>query len=107
MRENLFQILFIILILSFFSNSEVRSINRTNFGECMFVFKFVANFVSLSFSPSGRHIVIGLRCKKGLKFAYILDKDTRWRIGVNSYPEADGTECQDSGTSSSNGKYYV
>ncbi|XP_055546081.1 activating molecule in BECN1-regulated autophagy protein 1-like isoform X2 [Wyeomyia smithii] len=81
---------------------EVRSINRTNFGECMFVFKFVANFVSLSFSPSGRHIVIGLRCKKGLKFAYILDKDTRWRIGVNSYPEADGTECQDSGTSSSN-----
>ncbi|XP_055594586.1 uncharacterized protein LOC129745507 [Uranotaenia lowii] len=62
---------------------EVRSLNRANFGECLFVFRFTANFVSLSFSPSSKHIVIGLRCKKRLKFAYILDKDTKWKIGVN------------------------
>lgn len=62
---------------------EVRSLSRDSFGECLFVFKFVANFVSLSFSPSGKYIVIGLRCKQRMKFAYVLDKDTKWKVGVD------------------------
>lgn len=62
---------------------EVRSLSRENFGECLFVFKFIANFVSLSFSPSGKYVVIGLRCKQRMKFAYVLDKDTKWKVGVD------------------------
>lgn len=61
----------------------MRSLSRDSFGECLFVFKFVANFVSLSFSPSGKYIVIGLRCKQRMKFAYVLDKDTKWKVGVD------------------------
>ncbi|XP_053696137.1 activating molecule in BECN1-regulated autophagy protein 1-like [Sabethes cyaneus] len=81
---------------------EVRSLDRANFGECMFIFRFVVNFVSLSFSPSGRYLVVGLRCKKRLKFAYILDKDSKWKIGVNFCLDPNSTESQDSAASSSN-----
>ncbi|XP_052866748.1 uncharacterized protein LOC128272905 [Anopheles cruzii] len=65
---------------------EIRSLRRDSFGQLMFVFKFVTNFVSLSFSPSGRFVLLGLRCTKQLKYAYILDRQTGWRIdstGVN------------------------
>ncbi|XP_001656679.2 activating molecule in BECN1-regulated autophagy protein 1 [Aedes aegypti] len=78
---------------------EVRSLCPANFGECVFVFRFTANFVSLSFSPSGKYIVIGLRCKKRLKFAYILDKDTRWKIGVDFRFDLNGSESRDADTS--------
>uniref|UniRef100_A0A182NUK5 Uncharacterized protein n=1 Tax=Anopheles dirus TaxID=7168 RepID=A0A182NUK5_9DIPT len=59
---------------------EIRSIRKENFGEPIFTFKFTANFVSLSFSPSARFIAIGLRCRRNLKYAYIIDKDTPWRL---------------------------
>ncbi|XP_058456029.1 uncharacterized protein LOC131433170 [Malaya genurostris] len=81
---------------------EVRSLNKANFGECMFVFRFVTDFVSLSFSPSGRYVVIGLRCRKRLKFAYILDKDTKWKIGVNFCLDLNETENQQSDSSTPN-----
>lgn len=88
----------------FFHSTEVRSLCPANFGECVFVFRFTANFVSLSFSPSGKYIVIGLRCKKRLKFAYILDKDTRWKIGVDFRYDLNGCESRDADTSLPNGK---
>ncbi|XP_065078630.1 uncharacterized protein LOC135701704 [Ochlerotatus camptorhynchus] len=81
---------------------EVRSLSRANFGECMFVFRFTANFVSLSFSPSAKYIVIGLRCKKRMKFAYILDKDTRWKIGVDFRYDLSSSESRDADTSTPN-----
>ncbi|XP_053675443.1 activating molecule in BECN1-regulated autophagy protein 1A-like [Anopheles nili] len=64
---------------------EIRSLRRENFGESIFVFQFTANFVSLSFSPSGRYIAVGLRCRRNLKYAYILDKDTHRRTGGVRY----------------------
>ncbi|KFB44266.1 AGAP009862-PA-like protein [Anopheles sinensis] len=63
---------------------EIRSLRRENFGESLFLFKFTAEFVSLSFSPSGRYVAIGLRCRRNLKYAYIVDKESLWRIGVSS-----------------------
>uniref|UniRef100_A0AAG5CXI7 Uncharacterized protein n=1 Tax=Anopheles atroparvus TaxID=41427 RepID=A0AAG5CXI7_ANOAO len=62
---------------------EIRSLRRENFGESLFVFKFTGDFVSLSFSPSGRYVAVGLRCRRNLKYAYIVDKESRWRIGVS------------------------
>uniref|UniRef100_A0A182Q818 Uncharacterized protein n=1 Tax=Anopheles farauti TaxID=69004 RepID=A0A182Q818_9DIPT len=59
---------------------EIRSIRKENFGEPIFTFKFTANFVSLSFSPSGRFVAIGLRCRRNLKYAYVIDKDSPWRF---------------------------
>lgn len=91
-------------IFAFSHFTEVRSLCPANFGECVFVFRFTANFVSLSFSPSGKYIVIGLRCKKRLKFAYILDKDTRWKIGVDFRFDLNGSESRDADTSLPNGK---
>uniref|UniRef100_A0A182M511 Uncharacterized protein n=1 Tax=Anopheles culicifacies TaxID=139723 RepID=A0A182M511_9DIPT len=61
---------------------EIRSLRRDNFGELIYAFKFTASFVSLSFSPSGRYVAVGLRCRRNLNYTYILDKNTRWRIGV-------------------------
>ncbi|XP_035793277.1 uncharacterized protein LOC118467185 [Anopheles albimanus] len=60
---------------------EIRSLQRDNFGEQVFLFKFVINFVSLSFSPSGRYVIVGLRCTRNQKYAYILDRGSRWRMG--------------------------
>ncbi|XP_050087416.1 activating molecule in BECN1-regulated autophagy protein 1-like isoform X1 [Anopheles aquasalis] len=60
---------------------EIRSLQRYNFGEQVFLFKFVINFVSLSFSPSGRYVIVGLRCTRNQKYAYILDRGSRWRMG--------------------------
>ncbi|XP_062545291.1 activating molecule in BECN1-regulated autophagy protein 1-like isoform X2 [Armigeres subalbatus] len=83
---------------------EVRSLCPANFGECIFVFRFTANFVSLSFSPSGKYIVIGLRCKKRLKYAYVLDKDTRWKIGVDFRYELNDSRNREADTSSPNNR---
>ncbi|XP_049536082.1 uncharacterized protein LOC125951342 [Anopheles darlingi] len=63
---------------------EIRSLQRDNFGEQVFLFKFVINFVSLSFSPSGRYIIVGVRCTRNQKYAYILDRGSRWRMGSRS-----------------------
>lgn len=68
------------------------------------MFKFTANFVSLSFSPSGRYVAVGLRCRRNLKYAYILDKDKRWRIGVNLGLPDDSSSSSEAGTVSQNGK---
>uniref|UniRef100_A0A182PFI3 Uncharacterized protein n=1 Tax=Anopheles epiroticus TaxID=199890 RepID=A0A182PFI3_9DIPT len=59
----------------FVKEMEIRSLRRDNFGELIFVFKFTSEFVSLSFSPSGRYVAIGLRCPQNLSYAYILDKN--------------------------------
>uniref|UniRef100_A0A182TPB9 Uncharacterized protein n=1 Tax=Anopheles melas TaxID=34690 RepID=A0A182TPB9_9DIPT len=81
---------------------EIRSLRRDNFGESIFVFKFTANFVSLSFSPSGRYVAVGLRCRRNLKYAYILDKDKCWRIGVNLGLPDDSSSSSEAGTVSQN-----
>jgi hypothetical protein len=54
---------------------EIRSLLRANLGECIYVFKFVANFVSISFSPSCRFVIVGVRTTSSMNYAFVLDKD--------------------------------
>ncbi|XP_055639947.1 uncharacterized protein LOC129777599 [Toxorhynchites rutilus septentrionalis] len=81
---------------------EVRSLSSANFGERMFVYKFAANFVSLSFSPSSRFIVIGLRCKKRLIFAYIIDRNVKWKIGVHFRTDLHSSNVRENDASTPN-----
>ncbi|XP_052896742.1 activating molecule in BECN1-regulated autophagy protein 1A-like [Anopheles moucheti] len=86
---------------------EIRSLRRDNFGELIYAFKFTASFVSLSFSPSGRYVAVGLRCRRNLKYAYILDKETRWRIGVGCNVSNDSNDVSETESVSQNDRVGI